>query len=247
MSIENIRLLFNNYVIAGEQYVDAINRIIEIQHNSKKTVSKKKDGPSCSAVDFIPGDDIGLGVGLAKSTGDLIKEAKEGIASLDQQVKDGGINQNEYRDKANVLKKNTLTKAASVTLGSFLAFGAAYVTGAIVGTATLPAIATITVVGATVGSLVTWYSYSYATESNKGSNSKYYILTGKSKVGGKLPIHMFKDNMSVVIDVDGYAPIVLNNFKLPKSGINKIINIEGVKLNDAKPGGTTTVCFSEEK
>jgi len=247
MSIENIGLLFENYVIAGEQYVDALNRVTEIQQGYNKSTSKKMNGPSCSAYDFVPGADNGLGVGLAKSTGDVIKDANEGAASLKNQVEDGTIDENEYMKKTNKLKTDILTKTASITLGSFLGFGAAYVTGAIVGTATLPAIATITVAGAAVGSLVTWYSYSYATEANKGSNSKYQMLTGKSEVGGKLPIHIIQDNATVVIAVSGYAPVILNNFKLPNAGMNKIIDIQGVKLNDAKSGGTTTVCFSEEE
>ena len=247
MSIENIGLLFDNYVIAGEQFVEALNRVNEIEQSSNKTTSKKMDGPSCSAVDFIPGADNGLGVGLAKGTGDVIKDANEGAASLKKQVEDGTIDDNEYMEKTNKLKTDILTKTSSLTLGAFLGFGAAYVTGAIVGTATLPAIATITVVGATVGSLVTWYSYTYATEKNKGSNSKFQMFTGKSEVGGKLPIHLFQDNATVVIAVSGYAPVVLNNFKLPNAGMNKIIDIQGVKLNDAKSGGTTTVCFSEEE
>ncbi len=247
MSIENIGFLFDNYVIAGEQFVDALNSVIEIQQSYNKSTSKKKDGPSCSAVDFIPGADNGLGVGLAKSTGDLVKGAKDGIAALNQELKDGKIDENEYYDKVNKLKKDQLTKAASLGLGSILATGAAFVTGAIVGTATLPAVATITVVGAAVGSLVTWYSYSYATGEDKESNIKHHMLTGKSKVGGKLPIHLFQDNANVVIAAKGYAPVVLNKFKLPNSGVKKTIDIQGVKLNDAKSGGTTTVCFSEEK
>ena len=248
MSIKDIQTIMEEYIFAGEQYVNAMKEIEDIQQKTKNsTLKKKADGPSCSAVDFIPGADNGLGVGFVKGVGDLIQGAEDDIAALDKKLEKGEIDDNEYYDKVNKLKTDHLTKAASVTLGTLLATGAAYVTGAVVGTATLPAIATITVVGAAVGSIVTWYSYSYATGENKGTNQKHFMLTGKTTVGGKLPIHFFHDNSNVIISVDGYAPVTLNNFKLPKSGLNKIIDIDGVKLQDAKFGGSTMVCFSEEK
>ncbi len=243
MPIDEIKPFVDEYIVSAEQYLEALNHIVEFEQNTK-SLKGFYDGPECSAYDFIPTLDNGVGPGLVKGVGDIIKLNKEEMDQIQKDWEDGLISANEYKEKVGKLPQKNGGKALGLGVGAIMGTGAAVVTGAVVGTATLPAIATIAVVGGAVGVVTTWYAN--WTMSNKDGEPQSFMLTGKTEVGGVIPLSMFGDNANVVISVDGYAPVALNNFELPAAGINKTIEIEGVKIEDADMGGSTQVCLYEE-
>ncbi len=244
MPIDEVKPFVDEYIAAAEQYLEALNQVVEFEQNTKSSSKSFNDGPDCSAYDFIPTLDNGVGPGLVKGVGDLVKKNKEEMDQIQKDWEDGLISDNEYYESVGKLPQKNGGKALGMGVGAIMGTGAAIVTGAVVGTATLPAIATIAVVGGTVGVLTTWYAN--WTMSNKNGDPQYFMYTGKTEVGGVIPLSMFGDNANIVISVDGYAPVAINNFQLPAAGINKTIEIEGVKLEDAELGGSTQVCLYED-
>ena len=245
LAIEDVKPFMDEYIASAEQYLEALNTVIEIEQNTKSSLKNFSDGPDCSAVEFVPTLENGVGLGLVKSVADLINSTKGEVDAIQQQWEDGEIDDNLYYAAMNKLKITNGTKAVNLGVGAIVGTGAAIVTGAIVGTATLPAIATIAVVGGAAGVVTTWWANWY-TGVDKDGEPTYFMLTGKTEVGGAIPLSMFGDNANIVVAVDGYAPVALNNFQLPAAGINKTIEIEGVKLEDAEWGGSTQVCLYED-
>ncbi len=249
LQIGDVKPFMDNYLNAAENYLEALNIVVEIQQNKSTTSFKKLgNGPDCSTVDFIPTLDNGVGPGLVKSVGDLINETKGEVDAIQQQWENGEIDDGLYYAAMNKLKISKSTKAFNLGLGSIAGTGAAIFTGAVVGTATLPAIATIAVVGGAVGVTTTWWANWY-TGTNKDGDGEHFMLTGKTEVGGTIPIGMFGDNPDFIILVDGNAPVVVGDFHLPYlcCDAGALIEIDVVELADAKPSGSTDVCFSEHE
>lgn len=247
MPIEDVTPFIDAYIQSAQDYLDALNREIEIQQSAKKIGFKSTTGGfDCHPVDFLPGPDNGPGLGLVKAVRDLISETKGDRDVIQQKWLDEEIDDNVYLAAINELKIKKPAKVFNVGLGAVLGTGAAAATGLIVGTATLPAIATIAVVGGVVGTATTWFANWYSGV-NKDGDPQYYMMTGQTSVGESIPLSMFGDNATLVIAVDGYAPVAINEFDLPDPGINKTIEIKGIKLEDAEWGGSTEVCYFEEE
>ncbi len=244
LPIDEVKPYVDEYIASAEKYLEALNKIVESEQNTKSSSKSFNDGPECSAYDFIPTLDNGLGPGLVKGVGDIVKKNKEEMDQIQKDWEDGIIDDNEYYEETGKLPQKNGGKALALGVGAIMGTGAAIVTGAVVGTVTAPAIATIAVVGGTVGVLTTWYAS--WTMNNKDGDPQNFMLTGKTEVGGSIPLTMFGDNANVVVSVDGYAPVSIPNFKLPAGGINKTIEIDAVKLEDAEWGGSTEVCLYEE-
>ncbi|MBT3173316.1 MAG: hypothetical protein HN336_00580 [Lentimicrobiaceae bacterium] len=244
MPIEDVKPYVDEYIASAQQYLDALNHIVEFENNKKSSAKNLLDGPDCSLLDFVPTLDNGLGPGLVKSVGDIVKKNNEEMAQIQKDWEDGLISANEYYEAVGKLPQKNGGKALGLGVGAIMGTGAAIVTGAVVGTATAPAIATIAIVGGTVGVLTTWYAN--WTMNNKDGDPQYFMLTGKTEVGGSIPLNMFGANANIVVSIDGYAPVAIANFKLPDGGINKTIEIDAVKLEDADWGGSTEVCLYEE-
>ncbi len=244
MPIDDVKPYVDEYVASAQKYLDALNQIVEFEQKTKSTSKHFIDGPDCSLVDFVPTLDNGIGPGLVKGVGDIVKKNNEEMAQIHQDWKDGLIDDNEYLEKTGKLPQKNGGKALALGVGAIMGTGAAIVTGAVVGTVTAPAIATIAVVGGAVGVLTTWYAS--WTMNNKDGDPQYFMLTGKTEVGGSIPLTMFGDNSNIVVSIDGHAPVAIQNFMLPAGGINKTIEIDAVKLEDAEWGGSTEVCLYEE-
>lgn len=249
LPIDDVKPFMDAYILAGEQFVAALEEVIAIQESNKKSYHKNyADGPECSMIDFVPGDGSGLSLGLAKAVGDLIAETKGEVADIQNKWESGEIDDNVYYAAMNELKIKKPLKAVSIGFGAIMGTGAAIIVGAATAPLSLSALATVGIVtatGAVVGSTVTWIAHWYS--SNKNGDPAYYMLTGKSEPGQSLPINIIGDNATIIVSPDGYAPVSINNFELPATGINKIIEVEGVKLEDADMSGSTMVCFIEEE
>ncbi len=247
MPIEDIKPFMDDYISSAQKYLDALEESYRIQQNSSKSPFKNIiDGPDCSIVDFTPTLDNGVGVGLVIAVANLIEETKGKVKIIQDQYEAGEIDDELYIATMNKLKQNQAVKASNVGFGAVVGTGAAVFTGLVVGVATLPALATIAVVGGTVGTVTTWFS-NWRAGVNKNGDPQYFMISGKTTVGKGIPLSMFENNSQVVIAVDGFAPVAINNFELPEAGINKTIEIKGVKLEDAQWDGSTEVCFYEEE
>lgn len=247
LPIEAIKPFLDSYLLSATKYLEALNQVTEIQQNNSKSLFKVlHDGPDCSTVDFLPTMDNGVGLGLVKGVNDLISETKGEVDAIQQQWESGDIDDNLYYAAMNKLKINKSTKAFNLGLGGITGTGAAVFTGAVVGTATLPAIATVAVVGGAVGVATTWWANWYSGV-NRDGEGEHFMLTGKTEVGGVIPVYMFGDKPDLIICVDGYAPVVIADFTLPTICCEEggIIEIEGVTLEESDQNGSTQVCILE--
>lgn len=250
MSVNEIENLMHDYITAVEVFIDAYNYTYEFNQNTAKATQNKLSG-NCFAT--VSGG-VPLSPVLPYQLGNTIKDANDKTAKNEEDHDSGKKNDYQYKDDQHSIVDECLTDLKNIGAASVSATGAVLITASALAAMASPPgwIATATIlitVGATTGSSVLWYMYSDTEDSGekKGGKQKYTILTGKTTVGGSIPIHLFPDNSNVVIAIEGYAPVTLKNFKLPKTGINKIIEVEGVKLKDAEWGGTSVVCLSEEK
>jgi len=240
------KLIIDEYIAAGEAFVKVMNEIQAVQNQNKSLHLKSAMEIPCSPVDFIPDATSGISPGLVKNVADLISETKGDMAAIQKKFDNKEIDENTYNEACNKLKVNKTVKAVNTGIGAVLGTGAALGAGLVVGAATLPAIATVTVVGVAVGTTVTWFANWYTGVKSSAATTQQYIISGKTTVGGKLPVHLIGQGATVTLSVQGQAPVVMSNFALPAAGYNKKIEISPVKLGDATAGGSSKVCMIDE-
>ena len=242
------KVIMDEYIAAGERFVKVLEEIQKLQNQNKSMHLKSASAMDlpCSPVDFIPDATSGISPGLVKNVADLINETKGDMAAIQKKYDSKEIDENTYNEACNQLKMNKTVKAVNTGIGAVLGTGAALGAGLVVGAATLPAIATVTVVGVAVGTTVTWFANWYTGVKSSAAITQQYIISGKTTVGGKLPVHMIGQGATVTLAVQGQAPVVMKNFTLPAAGYNKKIEITPVKLGEATSGGSSNVCSIDE-
>lgn len=248
LSVSQINSLMEDFIETGENFVANLEAIEKFQKNSNGSYSvKSAAGGVCSTYDVIPTLDNGVGVGLAKSVGDIISETKGDMKKIQKMWENGEIDDNQYKEATDELRKKKLLKAGGLTIGAIVGTGAAVVTGAVVGTATLPAIATVAVVGGVVGGTVTWFAnwYSGANKSATDEANTYFI-SGKTTNGGTIPLSHIKEGSNLTIVPEGMAPITISNFKLPQAGINRTIEFVPKSINETTKEEAFEVCYIDE-
>ena len=194
MEVSEIRSLMNTFIETGEDFVKNLEAIEKFQKNSSGGYAEKSASEVCSVYDVIPTLDNGVGVGLAKSVGDIIGDTKGDMKKINKMYENGEIDDIEYKEILDELRQKKLLKTGGITIGAITGTGAALLTGAIVGVAsapTLPAIATVAVVGGVVGGTVTWFAnwYSGANKSATADESKMFLISGKTTNGGIIPLN----------------------------------------------------------
>ena len=248
LSVSEVNSLANDFIKTGENFVANLEAIEKFQKNSTGSYSVKgATGGVCSTYDVIPTLDNGVGVGLAKSVGDIISETKGDMKKIQKMYDNGEIDENQYKEATDELRKKKLLKAGGLTIGAIVGTGAAVVTGAVVGTATLPAIATVAVVGGVVGGTVTWFANWYSGANKSATNeASTYFISGKTTNGGTIPLSYIKEGSNLTIVPEGKAPVTISNFRLPESGINRTIQFEPKDLNEATKDEGFEVCYIDE-
>ena len=246
MTAAQSKKIVTDFIEAGERFVKSMEEIKLTQEKTNSLKLKSASDLPCSPVDFIPDATSGISPGLVKTVGDLIAETKGDVAALQKKLDNKEIDEDTFNEALNQMRVNKTTKAANVGLGAVVGTGAALGAGLIVGATTLPAIATVTAVGVVVGTSVTWFANWYSGVKSTSSTTKHYIISGKTEVGGRLPVHLLEEGANMSIVIDGYAPVFLSNFSLPAAGHNKTISITPVKLSEAEAGGTAEVCLMDE-
>jgi len=260
LSVEEASKIMEEYIEAGEQFIAALEKQNELQSHwgafTKAHTAETRAEFSCSVYDFIPGTDNGISVGLAKGVGDIIKETKEEVKKIhkkyDEKKKEDEIQAGvDFCTESDKLQKQQKKKAINMGAGAVIGTGAALITGAALSVASAPIIVTVaatTAVGAVVGAGVVWMCSWWGESKTKSSEGTYYMTTGKTTVGGHLPTHMIPEGATVSLHVDGgYAPVVIKNFKYPKAGNERTLDIQLVKTSevnnsDARP----EVCVADK-
>lgn len=243
--------IINDYIKSGEKLVNTFNEINQIKtssfHKSNEINEFRSSGAPCSAYDFIPAVMTGnVSPGLAKTVGDLIGDTKKDVALVQKQYDKGEIDDYDYLTLMNGIRNNQLGKARNYSFGAIVGTGAAAFTGLAVGVATLPAIATVTAVGVTVGTTVTWFANWYTGTKSSDGMPDYYMTTGKTKVGDRLPLQIIPEGSNVSIHVKGQAPVYMTNFKHPEAGTHRSIEINSVKEGEVEKGTKAQVCIMDE-
>ena len=144
--------IMDAYFDAGTKFVAVMQNIQALQ-NQTKSIHLKSGVPPvpCSPMDFIPDATSGISPGLVKNVADLIAETKGDRDAIQAKFDKGEIDENTYNAACDKLKMTKTVKAVNTGIGAVLGTGAAMGAGLVVGATTLPAIATVTVVGVEIG------------------------------------------------------------------------------------------------
>ena len=248
MTHDATKKIVDDFISSGEKLKADLDRVTKYQTGAMLKNSQGINDNPCGPMDIIPDAGNGVSPGLVKNVADLISETKGEVAKIEQKYNNGEIDENTYNEALNTLKKTKTTKAVNLGFGAIMGTGAAIGTGLIIGAATLPAVATVTAVGVGVGAAVTWIcnKVSGVKLKNGMDGEKYYMSTGVSKLGDLIPTTMMEDGSDLIITIDGYAPVNVKDFVLPEKGHKTTIEINPVKLEDAKTDGTCEVCLIDE-
>lgn len=246
LKVAQSKLIIDDFIDSGTTFVTAMEKIQATQNQTKSLHLKSGTLIPCGPLDFVPDAGSGISPGLVKNIADLINETKGDRDAILKKFDQHEIDENTCNAALDKLKITKTVKAVNTGIGAVIGTGAAMGAGLIIGATTLPAIATVTVVGVVVGTSVTWFANWYTGVKSTSGTTQQYIVSGKTTVGGKLPVHLIGQGATVTLAVQGYAPVVMPNFALPAAGYNKKIDITPVKLSEAKEGGTSNVCMIDE-
>jgi len=249
MSMDEVSSLMADYIKATEAYIEAYRYSMEFNPSAAKSTQNKFDSNCLNAAGSST-----LSPTLPVKMAGIMKEVKVREKKTREDVQNGVKDENEGKNEMASTLIWALTSLFETGTAMIMATGAVLITGHAFRSMSRPpgwivgGTIKLTAAGLAGGSVIYYATTSKedSKEQKKGGEQDI-ILSGRTTVGGSIPLHLFPDNSDVVIAIDGYAPVALNNFKLPQSGMNKIIEVEGVKLKDSKWGGTSVVCISEEK
>ncbi len=233
LSSEEIKTVFENYITAGEIFIEHMEKVQGNSYNTKGILNE----PVVECVSAVSGffDISGISPGMVKDLGDLIRDTRDTVAALNTALQQGIIDDNQYLDLMNNVRTNKPLDAVGIGFSSIVGAGAGAFTtlacGA-AGVATLPALVTVGVVGGTVGygTYRIWSWYKGGTKSDEF----FYISSASASLGEPIPATLFADGASMAIAIDGYAPVLIENFPYPESGNFMSIEVDGEKLSDIK-------------
>lgn len=255
LSPEEINTVFENYILAGENFIEYMEKVQGNSHNTKGILNE----PVVECVSAVSGffDVSGISPGMVKDLGDLIRDTRDTVAALNTALQQGIIDDDQYTNLMNNVRTNKPLDAVGIGFSSIMGAGAGAFTtlacGA-AGVATLPALVTVGVVGGTVGygTYRIWSWYRGGTKSDEF----IYISSATATLGEPIPSTLFADGASMVIAIDGYAPVLIENYPYPDTGNLMTIEIDGEKLSDLKSSdypanlknsdNVTEVCFIQE-
>ena len=246
-SVDEAKRIFDEYVEAGEEFVEALDRKRQTQQSLKYVkvaVPSSRgwfDETVCFLSDFVDTGDYSLTVspGLAKETGETVekakKEEKKNREKMENAIKSGSVSEDDayidYLIDCKNSQKKVIKEAANWGVANVMSTGAGLVAGAALGVAHAPVL--VVVGGAyAAGKGVSWLVEWMSGEKTKSGEQKYFMTTGKTTVGGELPLHFIPEGANVSMKVDGYAPITIKNFKYPKDGMERTLDLHLAKESE---------------
>lgn len=246
MTPEQVEVIFEEYLVAGEAFVENIQKVVSDSHGTKS--SPHNPIPDC--VMAVSGffDVAGISPGMIKDIADLIKETRDTITALNQARAMQIIDDNQYLALSSQLKIDKSIDGVGIGFSAIMATGAGLFTtlacGA-AGVATAPALVTVAVVGGTVG-YGTYRLWTYYRGKNK-SDPPFYMSAVSGTLGEPIPATLFDDGARMIIAIDGYAPVMIESFPYPNLGHNMTVEIDAARLNlfTGDPGGSLLLKSSQ--
>lgn len=241
LSVAEINKIFSDYVSAGNDFVSALESQIELQENWS-SISKSKSTTKSAACEFVSSlpDVSGINPQTAKDVGDLVSGTSEEMKKIEKEYTENLKTMGEaeaaeiYCEACKELRNKQLKKATNWGFGALMGTGAAVVVGGAVSIAGAPVLVTMgaaTAAGMVVGKAASWLCSWYSDTKSDG-NGMFCMTTGKTTIGGHLPTDMIPEGSDVWIQVDGYAPLVIENFKYPEDGMERTYELPLVKTNE---------------
>ncbi len=271
MSIEEIRKVFEDYLEAGEIFCETYLEMFKYQEENRQVFSmfnynennvtpgtRSTAGDiTCEVLDAVLDNPTSLGIGTVKQTGESIKEARETYKKTtkkyDEKVKKGELTREEAnfheieehkKNKLDLLQKTVTIGAAAIVGG-----GAALLAGSAISAAGVTGVALwagASVVGAGASWICTKLFGKKSTKSG-GIEPSVWIATGKIKQGEPLPLNLIPDGSTLIFNMEGYAPMVINDFSVPGEGVEREITMNPVKPNELKKGAKAEYCYLDKK
>lgn len=257
LDIASIDEIVQEYITAGEGFVEYFQKLLEQESIDGKSAVAN---PAVTCVRAVSGffDVQGLTVGMALDISDLIQSTKDTVEALNAALNQQIINENQYQDLINKVRIEKSLDGLGIgfsagmgTLGgafTYLACGAAKVAAA-------PAILTIGAVGTVVGG-GTYLLWSYYRDNKKDSEGNLHISAVEGVLGEPIPATLFGEDATMVIAIDGYVPILFEDFEYPDAGNMMTIEINDDELSTlanytgqgsgAKSADLVEVCYWQE-
>jgi len=223
---------------AGDEWVVAV---LTLNAYGKQFAQHKADsmGKADGPVLTVPGVPVTLPVNVGK----LIGTTKEKIAQIEKLHDEGTIDDNQYYQMVQELKKTqtldavgTGLAAGSSVVGGFVVKAGLVVAGASGGVVVGGAILGAAAIG--VGVKLLW-SYCSGGKSDSLDGGYCMMQTHDAKVGDVVPLQ-FPGKGTLIIQVEGKEPIVIENFGVD-GGQLVVIDYEPGDPNSGAPPGAPTV------
>lgn len=269
--IEEVRKIFNDYFTTGEKFCDTYVEMCEYQIENREVFSlfdSRANGVvsetrstigdlTCQVIDAVSQNPTSLGLGTVKETGESIKAAREDVKKIqqkyDEKVKKGEMT----RDDANVeeiielrnVQAEHVKKAVNNGFATVVGGGAALITGGAITAAGVTGLA-VFAVPAAVGAGATWLCmkmFNKKGTKSGDSESSIWLATGKIKHGEPLPLNVIPEGSTISFYVSGYAPVTIDNFSLPKDGMEREITLNPVKSSELSKGTKAEYCYRDKK
>jgi hypothetical protein len=174
------------------------------------------------------------------------------VADLDNQLATGKIDENQYKTERDKLTKAKTLKAAGIGVSTIVGIAGGAVVGAGLTLAAAPGAVVIggtVLAAAAVGKTISWIWNSACGGTNKEvldttSANSCKMSTGQTTSGASIPSQM-EDGGTMIISIPGYVPVVITNFKPPKTGNQLNIDFTPIPVDSNNPSATITVDYNE--
>ncbi|MBF0224310.1 MAG: hypothetical protein HQK76_02545 [Desulfobacterales bacterium] len=262
MDVTSALALVNKFITSGENLSSAIENL-NAQASQCANLSKSKalsKSASDEMISLVPGLDSGASPALAKTIGDIPKEAladvKAAMAKYPNYQTDT-IDAEDLMTELKAIRGKHLVKAYNAGVssyagvsGGFIGAGTAgYLISAGVITVNAPVLVVVgagALGGYAAGKVISWLftPSSCSTKAMMRSSGSCTLNTGTVASGGALP-SIFGEKGTIVISVPGFVPVTITNFNPPQDGKKLIIDFKPVPIDSADPGDSITVNFEE--
>lgn len=258
MTIPVMEKTVNDYLTTGAALVEKIDKV-NSGNNKLNTKSTQNDACITAVTGFF--DISGLSTSLMKDLGKLIEETGDTLQALRSAHQQQLITDEQYKTLVDRVRLNKPLDAVGIGFSAIMGAGASGLTGSAItasaglaAAVSLPGLVAVAVVGGTTSYLTyklwTWYK----GPSKDGTG--FYMSAVNGKLGDVIPASLFANGASVAIAIDGFRPILIENFKYPQVGNKITLEIDAGGLTPLKNSQNTEgqegtqsgvlVCYLEE-
>lgn len=258
MTVTAMEKTVDDYLTNGSVLVEKINKV-----NSGNNKLNLKATGNDVCVTAVTGffDISGLSTSLMKDLGKLIEETGDTLKALRSAHQQQLITDDQYKLLVDKVRLNKPLDAVGIGFSAIMGAGAGGLTGSAItasaglaAAVSLPGLVAVAVVGGTT-SYVTYKLWTWYKGPGKDGTG-FYMSAVNGKLGDVIPASLFAEGASVAIAIDGYRPLLIENFKYPQVGNKLTLEIEASGLTPLKNSQLTEgeegtqsgvmVCYLEE-